>query len=86
MIGRHDHHYWVGAIAPRQQGRQRQGRRRIAPGRLKYDGSFTPLLTKLLGHGKTMVLVADQQRRLNAGQAIQPANRQLQHRFAANQR
>jgi len=86
VIRRHHHQYGIVTLALRPECSQRQRRCRIATKGFKQGFTLFAKQAHLLGHDEAMVLIANQQRFAEPGNAIQTSHGCLQHRLLADQR
>ena len=87
MIGRHHQQNRVVIVFNSKQCSKSEGWSRISPYRFEHNGAGLAHQPELLGDDKTVLFIADHQRRghLHAGNALHAAHRGLQQRIVANQ-
>jgi len=84
VVGGEHEQQGVSPKAVGMEGRHRDRRSRVAADRLQQDSRrFHTDLAHLLGHDEAVALVADQQRRRQIAEALQPLLRLLQQRVLA---
>lgn len=87
VIGGQYQQYRIGVMRLRCKRRHRHCGRRIAPERLQHQREWLDIdIAQLLCHEKTVLIVANNQRRSHAGQTAQTQQRFLKHGFVADQR
>ena len=86
MVGRHDEEDRPRVALQRREGGDGDGGRGVAPERLEDDGSARDAEgAHLLGDDEAMLLVGDDDRRLEQGLVADPQGRLLQHGLRSDQ-
>jgi hypothetical protein len=86
MVGRHDNQRRIFSFPCCPKRSQGQRRRRIASKRFEQNPALLTQQANLLGHHKTMLLVANKYRTSDIRETIHSLDSFLQHRIIADKR